>query len=251
MYVTRNLIKIQFYGIIYTSKIFKEREMKQILFCLIITAFVATDIQSQTTGIGTGIGIGIRSSSMHPQYPIEVQKQSMQTSMGLQVDGEAFSSFLLGRVDLIGYSSYEGEMSQGLRGSNALKRTYGTNIAVEVENVLEVMDGEEGQGMNYLASSLSVVKKWRVIGRVMEGRISGGYNYNPLHTSLFLVRVGVSIDILTCNLGVNVWKGETSTVTGTLSKEMEFYKLTFSTMTDKQRSKMWLGVSMHFNDVLQ
>ena len=219
--------------------------MKQMLFWLVV-AFIAINVQYQATAT-TGIGIGIRSSSMHPQYPIEVQKQSMQTSMGLQVDGEAFSSFLLGRVDLIGYSSYEGEMSQGLRGSNALKRTYGTDIAVEMENVLEVMDGEEGQGMKYLASSLSIVKKWRVI----EGRISGGYNYNPLHTSLFLVRVGVSIDILTCNLGVNVWKGETSTVTGTLSKEMEFYKLTFSTMTDKQRSKIWLGVSVHLDDVLQ
>lgn len=202
---------------------------------------------AQVWAAQVGVGVGAISRSTHPQFPIEDQDESMQTSFGLQVREEAFSTLFSGGVDLVGNIDYDGEgSSQNLLISNLLQRNF-TEMGVEMENYLQIA-GEENAGLEELSTKLRLS---RILTPAVEGSVIGGYNYNHLDRSHFLMGLGLSTEAISCTIDVDLWASENPTLVGRISKEINVYRFTLGALanTTTQDSKVWLEFKMSIDDL--
>ena len=217
--------------------------MKQIVTVLVGLHLLMTQVWAAEVGIG----VGASSRSTHPQFPTENQGESMQTSFGLKVRKEAFSTLFSGAVDLIGNIDYDGEgSSQNLMVSNLLQRKF-FETGVEVENSFQIA-GEESAGLEDLSTKLRLS---RTLIPTVEGSVIGGYNYSHFDKSHFLMGMGFSTEAAFCTIDIDLWTGENPTLVGKISKEINVCRFTLGalTTTATQNSKIWLEFKMFINDL--
>ena len=220
--------------------------MKRIAMILVGLFLLGTQVRAAEVGIG----VRASSSPVHPQFPIERQDESMQTSFGLQVRKEAFSTLFSGAVDLVGNIDYDGEgSSQNLLVSNLLQRSF-FEMGVEVENSLQIAGEDEGgnAGLEELSTKLRLSK---ILIPTIEGSVIGGYSYNHLDKSYFLMGLGLSTEAISCTVDVDLWASENPTLVGKISKEVNIYRFTLGALSSAttQHSKVWLEVKISIDDL--
>lgn len=222
--------------------------MRRVLVAMF--ALLCLTLGHQVWAAKVGAGLGARSSATHPQFPTESQGESMQTSLGFRVQEEVFSTLFSGEVDLVGNIAYNGEdSSQNLLVSNSLQRNF-FEVGVEMKNVLQITEeSEEGQtGVETLSTKLEISRQ--MLPNI-RGRIVGGYNYNHFNKSNLLTGLGLSTEALSCVIDIDLWTGESQSLVGRVSKEVNFFKFTLGTLTDTttQDSKVWFEVRMSIDDL--
>lgn len=219
--------------------------MKRIAAILVGLCLLGTQVWAAKVGLG----VGVSSRSIHPQFPIENQDESMQTNLGFKIKTreEVFSTLFSGGVDLVGNIDYDGEgSSQNLLISNLLQRSF-PEMGVEMENYLQIA-GEENAGLEELSTKLRLS---RILTPAVEGSVIGGYNYNHLDRSHFLMGLGLSTEAMSCTIDVDLWASENPTLVGKISKEVNVYRFTLGALTNAntQNSKVWLEFKMSVNDL--
>ena len=224
--------------------------MKKVLFLTIILCFGGLVFKSEATTVG--VNMGAKSNSIHSQYPIKTTKEpSMQTGIGLQIGTEAFSTSFLGSIDMIGNIAYDNEspMNQKIIASNLFQRNI-HETDLEIRNEIQIAEGSGRDGVENLSTSMQIS---RVLLPAIEGRVIGGYNYNYLHNSLFLVGLGLSTEsILTCKIDIDFWAGKTPTLMGKISKEVGFCRVVVGTMANTtQKQKVWFEIKVFIDDLSQ
>ncbi len=217
--------------------------MRRIIATLVGLCLLGTQVWAAEVGVG----VRASSSPVHPQFPTKKRDESMQTSFGFQVREEAFLTLFSGGVDLVGNIDYDGEgSSQSLLISNLLQRNF-PEVGVEMENYLQIA-GEEDAGLEDLSTKLRLS---RILIPTVEGSVIGGYNFNHLDRSHFLMGLGLSTEAISCTIDVDLWASENPTLVGKISKEINIYRFTLGALanTTTQDSKVWFEVKMSIDDL--
>ena len=248
--------KLHFYGVLIfnqTLQLYREEKKvkKNLLLVAVLFFGLAVLIAPKAQAAEVGVGIGVKSASMHQEYPLETKGRSMQTKMGLKLKGETFSTNVSGSVDLIGHVSYdkEGATGQGIIASNLLQRNFRKGVSIEAKNILQVAEsiGEGGMGVDNLSSMVSVSRE---IFTAVEGRIIGGGYYSHQTPPSFLLGAGLSKEVLSCKIEVDIWMQDTLSVTGRVSKEVDLHKFTLGTMKTEGEARVWFEMNILIDNIL-
>ena len=223
--------------------------MKRIRILVLLLGFGLCCLSIQAKA-AVGIGMGVRSNSTHPQYPTLSRGESMQTNLGLQVKEEdLFSTLLAGSVDLIGHIAADGGMSQSFVAANTLRRNFSdVGVGVGVKNTLQATENEGSTALENLSTSVTLS---RALLPTVEGRVIGGYNYNHLQESLLLMGLGLSTEVMSFKIDIDLWVKESPSLVGVVSREMSFYTFTLGTTANAHRLRAWVGFKVFIDDLGQ
>ena len=220
--------------------------MNKLLLTTLLLGLALIVPKAQAADIG--VGIGVTSAAMHQEYPLET-RDALQTKAGIQLKQEVLSTLISGNVDLIGNISYSNkeEMSQGLSTSSSIQKSFhGVNL--KAQSVLQIAEkNSEGRlEVDNLSTSFSISRE---VFPEVEGRIIGGGYYNHQGSTSLLMGADIAKEILSCKVEVGLWVKEELALTGRISKEMEFHRISIGTVTDTRESKVWFEVSVSVDDL--